>query len=141
MADPLTITTAAIAFFGSASALASTIKKLHRVRHAAPAIQSLEDEMLTLRGYVQNVKDMLNTTSQAQYSILRQLPVETYLASARNRVSKVTTCLDQKLAPGSSERGVRKSAWLTWESDLKAMQKELCDVRVEIGACLTLMNA
>ncbi|PSK56870.1 hypothetical protein B9Z65_6494 [Elsinoe australis] len=50
MADPLTITTAAIAFFGSANALASTIKELHRVRHAAPAIQSLEDEMLTLRG-------------------------------------------------------------------------------------------
>ncbi|KAF2224518.1 ankyrin repeat-containing domain protein [Elsinoe ampelina] len=137
MADPLSIATGVVAFIGAANALASTIKKLHRVRHAHTSIKALEDEMRALRDYVESIRQLLDAHG---HLMMQQDPMEKHLNRAHAKVNEVNMTL-LGLLKDSSHKTVRTSTWLHWDSQLSRMRQELRDVRVEIGNRLSVFNA
>ena len=142
MPDPLSIGTGILAIIGSANALASTIKKLYRVRYAQTAIALLENEMTALRSYVESVNKLLGMSNGSQQNnAFQHLPIERYLETARTKIDQVNSFLDQKLLNDTPQRKIKKSVWLKWETELNRLNQELRDARMEIGTCLNFLNA
>ena len=140
MADPLSIATGVITFIGACNALATTIKKLHRIRKAPAELIELEHEMSALRSCAEGIERLAQAHSIDREKVFSHIHIDSYVDNARKKIQQIQQFLEQSLLNTSTGSKIRSSAWLKWQSEFSRLRQELRDVRSEIGTCISLLN-
>ena len=140
MADPLSIATGVITFIGACNALATTIKKLHRIRKAPAELLELEHELSALRSCTEGIEQLTQTHSRRHEYVIGQIHIGLYVDNARKKIQQIQQFLEQSLIDTSRGSKIRSSALLKWQSEFSRLRQELRDLRSEIGTCISLFN-
>ncbi|KAL9108506.1 MAG: hypothetical protein Q9227_006721 [Pyrenula ochraceoflavens] len=161
--DPLSITTATLAF---AATISASVKRLKALRDAPKEIQRLENDLrdikLILRVFEQA---FANTRSEVLYqeqddSSERQIfnqeqvnDASKLLSRARNILQELSHILQDRLRTSSSKNPqsrqddstpdlesehprLVRTKWLRWRSKVEALRKELLEVRLSLSAVI-----
>ena len=140
MADPLSIATGVITFIGACNALATTVKKLHRIRKAPAELLELEHELSALRSCTEGIEQLAQAHSGDREKLIGHIHTGLYLENARKKIQQIQQFLEKSLLDTSTGSKIRPSAWLKWQSEFSRLRQELRDVRSEIGTCINLFN-
>ena len=141
MADPLSIATGILTFMGACNALASTIRKLHRLRKAPQELEELENEMSSLQSYIESLQELVHMPNGNGDRVIGQMSLGIHITKAREKIQEIQCFLEGSLLDATSTLKIRTRAWLKWQSELNRLRQALRDVRLEIGNCLGLFSA
>ncbi|KAL8846856.1 MAG: hypothetical protein Q9221_008085 [Calogaya cf. arnoldii] len=139
--DPLSITTSVVTLIAACNALASTIRKLHRLRHVPKELEELEKEISALQSCTEGINMLILTHSDNQNGMFGQISLGVYVKDARQQIEQTQQFLDSSVLDLSSSSRIRKSVWLKWQSEFSRLRQELRDVRSQLGTCISLFNA
>ena len=141
MADPLSIATGILTFMGACNALASTIKKLHRLRKAPQQLEELENEISSLQSYIEGIQQLVGMHSNGGDEVIGRMSLGMHIENARKKIQEIENFLEGTLVDVSSPVKIRTRGWLKWQSELNRLRQELRDVRLELGTCVGLFSA
>ncbi|KAI4261852.1 MAG: hypothetical protein L6R42_002955 [Xanthoria sp. 1 TBL-2021] len=139
--DPLSVTTSVLTLIAACNALASTIRKLHHLRHAPKELKQLEAEISALHSCTEGFNVLLHTHSDNRNGMFDHLSLGVYIKDARQKIEQTQQFLESRVLDLSSSSNIRKSVWLKWQSEFTRLRQELRDVRSQLGTCICLFNA
>ncbi|KAL8965609.1 MAG: hypothetical protein Q9183_003764 [Haloplaca sp. 2 TL-2023] len=139
--DPLSITTGVLTLIAACNALATTIAKLHRIRHVPEELEELETEICALQSCIEATNTLVRLHSDDRSGINGQLSLGQHIKDAYRKIEQIRLFLDTRVLEISSGRKIRKSFWLKWQSQFNRMRQELRDVRSQLGTCISLFDA
>ncbi|KAI4103484.1 MAG: hypothetical protein LQ339_004209 [Xanthoria mediterranea] len=139
--DPLSVTTSVLTLIAACNALASTISKLHHLRHAPRELEQLEAEISALHSGTDALNILLHTHSDNQSDMFDHLSLGPFVKDARQKIEQTQGFLETSVLDLSSSSKIRKSVWLKWQSEFTRLRQELRDVRSQLGTCICLFNA
>lgn len=139
--DPLSVTTSVLTLIAACNALASTISKIHHLRHAPTELEQLEAEISALHSCTDALNILLHTHSDNQSAMFDHLSLGRIVKDARQKIEQTQGFLETSVLDLSSSNKIRKSVWLKWQSEFTRLRQELRDVRSQLGTCICLFNA
>lgn len=139
--DPLSVTTSVLTLIAACNALASTISKLHHLRHAPRELEQLEAEISALHSCTDALNILLRTHSDNRSAMFDYLPLGRFVKDARQKIEQTQGFLESSVLDLSSSSKIRKSVWLKWQSEFTRLRQDLRDVRSQLGTCICLFNA
>ncbi|KAL8877268.1 MAG: hypothetical protein Q9198_004683 [Flavoplaca austrocitrina] len=139
--DPLSVTTGVLTLIAACNALASTITKLNRLRHAPKELQGLKTEICALQTCTEDINAIVHTHSDSPSGILDKLSLEEHIKDARHKIEQIQQFLDTSVLDLASSSKIRKSYWLKWQLEFGRLRQELRDLRSRLGTCICLYNA
>ncbi|KAL8887444.1 MAG: hypothetical protein Q9215_004979 [Flavoplaca cf. flavocitrina] len=139
--DPLSVTTGVLTLIAACNALASTIAKLNRLRHAPKELEALETEICALQTCIEDINALVHTHSDNPSGILGKLSLGEHINDARHKIEQIQQFLDTSVLDLASSSKIRKSYWLNWQLEFGRLRQELRDLRSRLGTCICLYNA
>ncbi|KAL9631580.1 MAG: hypothetical protein Q9204_004172 [Flavoplaca sp. TL-2023a] len=139
--DPLSVTTGVLTLIAACNALASTITKLNRLRHAPKELEALETEICALQTCIEDINALVHTHSDNPSGILGKLSLGEHINDARHKIEQIQHFLGTSVLDTASSSKIRKSYWLKWQLEFGRLRQELRDLRSRLGTCICLYNA
>ena len=139
--DPLSVTTGVLTLIAACNALASTITKLNRLRHAPKELEGLETEISALQTCIEDINALVHTHSDNPSGILGKLALGEHIKDARHKIEQIQQFLDTSVLDLASSSKIRKSYWLKWQLEFGRLRQELRDLRSRLGTRICLYNA
>ncbi|KAK5696832.1 hypothetical protein LTR97_008136 [Elasticomyces elasticus] len=139
MADPLSVTASVIAIIGSVEATRKGLRKLLALRYVPEVVVALNNDVqdlhLTLREFEFLAAGHDGNVQTKDYLRLNALP---HAQRARKSLEKLESLLEYRLK--KADGSISKSAWLSIENKVRALQKELRHSRLAITTALSVLN-
>ncbi|KAL9628800.1 MAG: hypothetical protein Q9204_005655 [Flavoplaca sp. TL-2023a] len=92
--DPLSVTIIVLTLIAACNALASTITKLNRLRHAPKEIEGLETEICALQTCIQDINAIIGKHSDNRSRALGMLSLGEHIKDAQHKIEQIQQFLD-----------------------------------------------
>ena len=144
MADPLSITASVIAVVGAAEGVGKTLTKIKNIRNAPSELFALINEVSDLRIILTDIDSYLSQAITRTQPLDQLQHMTTLLQRAKDRLLQLDELIQYRLIKTDStlERiKVSRHKWATARDTIESYRQSLRDVRLNIIAQMTVLNA
>ena len=140
--DPLSVTASVLTILGVAGQVTKGIAKVRALHHAPAELSSLINEVSDLRAVLSQVASFSN---QLEEERLRGpvVALKSHLSRAMDQLHALDNLINAKLlkvrADGTTK--MSRTAWVRLKSDVEVIQRELRNIRVNIGTALGVVTS